>query len=81
MMGWDPSNGVPTEGKRYELGVGWGFIQHFDKPRRKRVFPILQAPCTMGLTAMTRSRQRPYLRSIPMEKNIHIVVDHRPGTL
>lgn len=23
MMGWDPEGGVPTEGKLYELGIGW----------------------------------------------------------
>lgn len=23
MMGWDPDSGIPTEGKLYELGIGW----------------------------------------------------------
>jgi aldehyde:ferredoxin oxidoreductase len=23
MMGWDPETGMPTEGKLYELGIGW----------------------------------------------------------
>lgn len=23
MMGWDPGSGIPTEGKLYELGIGW----------------------------------------------------------